>query len=58
MSREREIEKLQIELEHYKTYLMQCLLYPNVHKNGELETAVRMVANILYKLRTIYGIKI
>ncbi len=58
MSREREIEKLQTELKNYKTYLMQCLLYPNVHKNGELETAARMTANILYKLRTVYNIRI
>ena len=57
MSREREIEKLQIELKCYKDYLLQCLLYPNVHKNSELEHAATIFANILYKLRTIYGIK-
>ena len=57
MSREREIEKLQTELKYYKGYLMQCLLYPNSHQ-GETEQMATIVANILYKLRTIYGIKL
>lgn len=57
MSREREIENLKNEFEHYKIYLMQCLLNPKTHQ-GELEMVIRRVANILYKLRTVYNIRI
>ena len=56
MSREREIEKLKTELKYYKNHLLQCLLYPNSYK-GELEEIATRVVEILYRLRTVYGIK-
>ena len=56
MSKEKEIENLQNKLKYWKKCLLEYLLYPDVHK-GELEIAATMVADILYRLRTVYGIK-
>ena len=54
-SKEKEIENLQNKLKYWKNCLLEYLLHPD--GRGELEIAATMVADILYRLRTVYGIK-